>query len=201
MLALYEMTHYVLDGALAALDHIDRMLPRVKTQVMGYCAGGIIATILAAWLEARGENRIASLSLLTTLLDYQEPGPLGHLVSKNSIDAIRQPLTNLGYLPAELMLRTFASLRPHDLFFGRILNSYVLGQREKPFPLLHWLGDGTRTPASLVLWILEELYLNNRLVGGTPIELAGQSIDIASINCPIFLLAQRTTILVHGKVS
>ena len=63
----------------------------VKTQVMGYCAGGIIATILAAWLEARGENRIASLSLLTTLLDYQEPGPLGHLVSKNSIDAIRQP--------------------------------------------------------------------------------------------------------------
>ena len=187
MLAPYEMTHYVLDGALAALDQIDRMLPRVKTQVMGYCAGGIIATILAAWLEARGENRIASLSLLTTLLDYQEPGPLGHLVSENSIDAIRQPLTNLGYLPAELMLRTFASLRPHDLLFGRVLNSYVLGQREKPFPLLHWLGDGTRTPASLVLWILEELYLNNRLVGGTPIELAGQSIDVASINCPIFL--------------
>ena len=31
MLAPYEMTHYVLDGALAALDHIDRMLPRVKT--------------------------------------------------------------------------------------------------------------------------------------------------------------------------
>ena len=138
-------------------------------------------------VETRGENRIASLSLLTTLLDYQEPGPLGHLVSKDSIDAIRQPLTNLGYLPAELMLRTFASLRPHDLLFGRILNSYVLGQREKPFPLLHWLGDGTRTPASLVLWILEELYLNNRLVGGTPIELAGESIDIASINCPIFL--------------
>ncbi len=187
MLAPYEMTHYVLDGALAALHHIDRMLPRVKTQVMGYCAGGIIATILAAWLETRGENRIASLSLLTTLLDYQEPGPLGHLVSKDSIDAIRQPLTNLGYLPAELMLRTFASLRPHDLLFGRVLNSYILGQREKPFPLLHWLGDGTRTPASLVLWILEELYLNNRLIGGTPIELAGESINVASINCPIFL--------------
>ena len=192
MLAPYEMTHYVLDGALAALDHIDRILPRLKTQVMGYCAGGIIATILAAWLETRGENRIASLSLLTTLLDYQEPGPLGHLVSKDSIDAIRQPLTNLGYLPAELMLRTFASLRPYDLLFGRVLNAYILGQREKPFPLLHWLGDGTRTPASLVLWILEELYLNNRLISGTPIELAGQSIDVASINCPIFLFGAET---------
>ena len=43
------------------------------------------------------------------------------------------------------------------------------------------------TPASLVLWILEELYLNNRLIGETPIKLAGQSIDVASINCPIFL--------------
>ena len=187
MLASYDMTHYVLDGALAALDQVERILPRVKTQVMGYCAGGIIATILAAWLEARGENRIASLSLLTTLLDYQEPGPLGHLVSEDSIDAIRQPLTNMGYMPAELMLRTFASLRPHDLLFGRVLTSYVLGQRGKPFPLLHWLGDGTRTPASLILWILEELYLNNRLIGGAPIELAGQSIDVASITCPIFL--------------
>ncbi len=186
-LALYGMTHYVLDGALAALDQIEFMLPGVKTQVMGYCAGGIIATILAALLEARGENRLASLSLLTTLLDYREPGPLGHLVSKDSIDAIRQPLTNMGYLPAELMLRTFASLRPHDLLFSRVLNSYVLGQRQKPFPLLHWLGDGTRIPASLVLWILEELYLNNRLVGGAPIELAGQPIDVASITCPIFL--------------
>jgi polyhydroxyalkanoate synthase len=85
------------------------------------------------------------------------------------------------------MLRTFASLRAHDLLFGRVLNSYVLGQRGKPFPLLHWLGDGTRTPASLVLWILEELYLNNRLVGDSPMELAGQSIDIASITCPVFL--------------
>ena len=187
MLAPYEMTHYVLDGALAALDQIERMLPRAKTQLMGYCAGGVIATILAAWLSARGEDRIASLSLLTTLLDYEDPGPLGHFVSADSIESIRKPLTDMGYLPAELMLRTFASLRPHDLLFGRVLNSYVLGQRGKPFPLLHWLGDGTRTPASLVLWVLEELYLNNTLVADTPIELAGQTIDIASITCPVFL--------------
>ena len=74
---------------------------------------------------------------------------------------------DMGYLPAELMLRTFASLRPHDLLFDRVLNSYVLGQRGKPFSLLHWLGDGTRTPASLILWILEELYLKNTLVETT----------------------------------
>ena len=86
--SVYEMTHYVLDGALAALDQIERMLPRVKTQVTGYCAGGVIAAILAAWLSARGEDRIASLSLFTTLLDYQDPGPLGHFVSEDSIESI-----------------------------------------------------------------------------------------------------------------
>ena len=68
MLAPYDMMHYVLDGGLAALDQIDRMLPRTRTQLMGYCAGGVVATLLTAWLRARGEDRIASLSLLTTLL-------------------------------------------------------------------------------------------------------------------------------------
>ena len=187
LLAPYEMTHYVLDGGLSALDQIERILPRARIQVMGYCAGGVIAAILVAWLTARGEDRIASLSLITTLLDYCEPGPLGHFVSKDSIESIRKPLMDMGYLPAELMLRTFASLRPHDLLFDRVLNSYVLGQRGKPFSLLHWLGDGTRTPASLILWILEELYLKNTLVEKPLIELGGQSIDIASIACPVFL--------------
>jgi polyhydroxyalkanoate synthase len=187
MLAPYDTTHYVLDGALAALDQIDRMLPSVKTQIMGYCAGGVIASIMTAWLKARGDDRIASLSLITTLLDYDEPGPLGRFVSNESIESIRKPLTDVGYLPAEIMLRTFASLRPHDLLIGRILTAYVLGERSKPFPLIHWLGDGTRTPASLVLWFLENLYLNNALVSDQKIEIAGQTIDLSTIDCPVFL--------------
>lgn len=186
-LATYDMTHYLLDGALAALDYICRILPRCKPQVVGYCAGGVVSAILAAWLKARGDDRISSLSLLTTLLDYRDAGPLGHLVSEEGIESIRKPLTELGYLPAEVLLRIFASLRPYDLIFERALSSYILGQRAKPHPLLHWLGDGTRTPASLVLWILENLYLNNVLVADIPFKLAGQHIQLSTINCPVFL--------------
>ena len=187
LLATYEMTHYVLDGALAALDCICRMLPGCKPQVVGYCAGGVVSAILAAWLKACGEDRISSLSLLATLLDYKESGPLGNLVSEESIESFRKPLNDLGYLPAELLLRIFAGLRPHDLIFERMLNSYILGQRAKPNPLLHWLGDGTRTPSSLVLWILEKLYFENVLVKETPFELAGQRIQLSIIDCPVFL--------------
>lgn len=160
----------------------------------------MVATLLTAWLKARGEDRIASLSLLTTLLDYSDPGPLGQFVSAETIESLRKPLTEMGYLPAELMLRTFASLRPHDLLFGRMLNSYVLGQRAKPFPLLHWLGDGTRTPASLVLWILEQLYLKNALVSESQMQLAGQSIDLSAIDCPTFLLATESDDISPGRV-
>jgi polyhydroxyalkanoate synthase subunit PhaC len=189
LLANYDMTHYVLDGALTAVDQIERMTPESKIQLMGYCAGGVIATILTAWMKARNDHRVVSLTLLTTLLDYSDAGPLGQLVSRERIDALKKPLTDLGYLPAELMLRTFASLRPHDLLFGRILNSYVFGERAKPFPLLHWLGDGTRTPAALVLWTLEHLYLENRLVGANPFVLAGQHIDLKQIDIPVFVMA------------
>jgi len=189
LLANYEMTQYVLDGALTAVDQIERMAPGAKIQLMGYCAGGVIASVLAAWMAARGDHRIVSLTLLTTLLDYTHAGPLGQLVSGERIEALRKPLTDLGYLPAELMLRTFASLRPHDLLFGRMLNSYVFGERAKPFPLLHWLGDGTRTPAGLVLWTLEQLYLQNRLVSDEPLRLAGQEIRLSQIEIPVFIMA------------
>ncbi len=189
LLSQYDMTHYVLDGALAALDQIDRMMPRTQVQLMGYCAGGVIASILAAWLSARGEERVASLTLLTTLLDYEEAGPLGQLVSEARLSALREPLTKLGYLPAELMLRTFASLRPHDLLVGRFLSAYFRGERGKPFPLLHWLGDGTRTPAALVIWTLEHLYLHNRLVDTPSLVVAGQPIDLSQIKVPVFLMA------------
>ncbi len=77
LLANYDMTHYVLDGALTAVDQIERMAPESKIQLMGYCAGGVIATILAAWMKARGDHRVVSLTLLTTCeLDYSRR-PLG----------------------------------------------------------------------------------------------------------------------------
>ena len=188
-LANYDATHYVLDGVLAALDQMDRMLGGQPTQLVGYCAGGVLAAIAAAWLKARGEPRVQSLTLLTTLLDYTDPGPLGQFVSQERVDAMAEPLLEKGYLPAEMMLRTFASLKPADLLFSRWMHAYVLGERQKPLPLLHWLGDGTRTPAALVLWVLRTLYLENRLIDPVPLTVAGQSIDLSCLELPVFLFA------------
>jgi polyhydroxyalkanoate synthase len=188
-LANYDVTHYVLDGVLAALDQMHRMLQGQPVQLVGYCAGGVLASIAASWLAARDESRIVSLTLLTTLLDYSKAGPLGEIVTEATVEALAPPLQQLGYLPAELLLRTFASLRPTDLMFARWMQSYVLGERHKPTALLHWLGDGTRTPAALVQWILKSLYLDNRLVDGEPLTIAGHSIDLSRLDIPVFLFA------------
>lgn len=188
-LRAYEMTHYVLDGCVQAMDQLARMCPRLPVQVMGYCAGGVLASILTAWMSARGEgDRICSLSLLTTLLDYDAPGPLGRFVTEQSIAHVESVMQDTGYLPAAISLRTFASLRPHDLYVGRAINSYVLGQRAKPMPLFHWLGDGTRIPAAMVSWILRTLYRENGLVCGAPIQLAGQAIDLGAIQVPTYAM-------------
>lgn len=188
-LRAYDMTHYVLDGCVQAMDQLARMCPKQPVQVMGYCAGGVLAAIMTAWMSARGEaDRISSLSLLTTLLDYQNPGPLGRFVTEQTVEHVESVMAETGYLPAAITLRTFASLRPHDLLVGRAINSYVLGQRAKPFPLFHWLGDGTRIPAAMVSWILNTLYRQNALVHTNPLMLAGQPIELASIQVPTYVL-------------
>ena len=186
----YDMTHYVLDGCVQAMDQLARMCPRVPVQVMGYCAGGVLASLMAAWMTARGEgDRICSLTLLTTLLDYAAPGPLGRFVTEQSITHVESVMQDTGYLPAAVSLRTFASLRPHDLYVGRAINSYLLGQRAKPMPLFHWLGDGTRIPAAMVSWILRTLYQDNGLMHGPPVQLAGQSMALESIAVPTYVMA------------
>src|SRR3712207_9540748 len=63
---------------LDALDAVEEISGQDATHLMGTCSGGILASMTAAVLAAKGrQDRLASLSLLVTVLDQTRAGLLG----------------------------------------------------------------------------------------------------------------------------
>jgi polyhydroxyalkanoate synthase subunit PhaC len=179
-LAELTMTDYLREGLLAALEVVEEITGTQQTNLIGLCLGGTMAAGLLAWLAGRGEDRIRSLTLLNTLLDYTVPGQLGVFTDETAVQRLEQVMDRKGYLPADNMATTFNLLRGRDLVWNYVVNDWLLGKDPAPFDILSWNSDSTRMPAAMHIEYLRSLYLENRLAKGE-LELAGEQLDLTRI--------------------
>ncbi|MEW9612435.1 alpha/beta fold hydrolase [Shinella sp. S4-D37] len=61
-------------GVMAALDAVNAVVPGRGVHAAGYCLGGTLLSIAAADMAHRGDDRLASLTLLAAQTDFTEPG-------------------------------------------------------------------------------------------------------------------------------
>jgi polyhydroxyalkanoate synthase subunit PhaC len=179
-LAELSMSDYLQEGPLAALGVVEEITGAQQTNVAALCLGGTMAAALLAWLTARGEDRIASLTLMNTLLDFTLPGQLGVFTDEATITRLTRVMARKGYLPADSMATTFNLLRGRDLVWNYVVNDWLLGEEPAPFDMLSWNADSTRMPATMQIEYLRSLYLENRLAKGE-LELAGERLDLSKI--------------------
>jgi polyhydroxyalkanoate synthase len=177
-----SMSDYLREGLLAALEVVEEITGAPQTNVAGLCLGGTMAAALAAWLTARGEqDRVASLTLMNTLLDFTLPGQLGVFTDETAIQRLEGTMARKGYLPADNMATTFNLLRARDLVWNYVVNNWLLGEDPAPFDMLSWNADSTRMPAAMQTEYLRSLYLENRLAKGE-LKLAGELLDLSRIS-------------------
>jgi polyhydroxyalkanoate synthase len=174
------MSDYLREGPLAALDVAQAITGAEKVNVAALCLGGTIATATAACLAARGEERINSLTLMNTLLDFSQPGQLGVFTDEKTVDRLEKSMQRSGYLPSESMKTTFDLLRATDLVWNYAVNDWMLGEDPAPFDMLSWNDDSTRMPAAMQVEYLRTLYLQNQLAEGK-MELAGERLDLGEV--------------------
>ncbi|HSL07730.1 MAG TPA: alpha/beta fold hydrolase [Pseudonocardiaceae bacterium] len=180
-LAALTMSDYLREGPLAALEVVEEITGAQQTNLAGLCLGGTIATATLAWLAARGEeDRVRSLTVMNTLLDFTVPGPLGVFTDKATIQRLDRVMQRKGYLPADSMATTFNLLRARDLVWNYVVNNWLLGEEPAPFDILSWNSDSTRMPAVMQTEYLRSLYLENRLAKGE-LELAGERLDLSRV--------------------
>ncbi|HEY3895371.1 MAG TPA: alpha/beta fold hydrolase [Pseudonocardiaceae bacterium] len=180
-LADVTMSDYLREGPLVALEMVEEITGTQQTNLAGLCLGGTLATALLAWLTARGEDRVRSLTVMNTLLDYTLPGQLGVFTDEATIRRLDRTMARTGYLPANSMATTFNLLRGRDLVWNYVVNDWLLGKDPAPFDILSWNADSTRMPAAMQAEYLRFLYQENRLARGE-LELAGERLDLAKIS-------------------
>lgn len=182
------MSDYLREGPLAALEVVGEITGAPKVNMAALCLGGTLATATTAWLAARGDERVNSLTLMNTLLDFSEPGQLGAFTDEKTVARLERTMRRTGYLPAESMKTTFDMLRATDLIWNYVINDWLLGEDPVAFDMLAWNAESTRMPAVMQSEYLRSCYLENRLVEGK-MELAGEQLDLGAVRQDAYVVS------------
>jgi polyhydroxyalkanoate synthase subunit PhaC len=185
-----DFSAYMREGILDALGAIEAATGEREISAIGYCVGGTLLSCALASMQARGDTRIASATLFTTQVDFREAGDLRVFIDENQIKALEDVMSERGYLEGARMANAFNMLRPNDLIWPYVINTYLKGQAPFPFDLLYWNADSTRMTAANHSYYLRHCYLQNDLMQGRAV-IDGVRIDLAKVTIPMMSIATR----------
>jgi polyhydroxyalkanoate synthase len=181
--------NYLSLGPLTALDVVRDITGDPQPNTMGFCVGGTILASALAVACGRGEKPVASVALLTTLLDFSDAGELACLIDEGMVATREATIGRGGLMNGRELAQTFSSLRPNDLIWNYVVGNYLKGETPPPFDILHWNCDSTNLPGPFLAWYLRNLYLENSLRVPGKLEVLGVRLDLGKIDVPAYLLA------------
>jgi polyhydroxyalkanoate synthase len=192
---------YIEQGALTALRIAGEICRVDKVNALGFCVGGTILSSALAVAKARGEDKVASLTLLTTLLDFSEPGELNCFIDEASVTAREKTIGNGGLLSGRELSSVFSALRANDLIWQYVVGNYLKGGKPVAFDLLYWNSDSTNLPGPFAAWYLRNMYLENNLRVPGKLSMCGVKADLGRVDMPAFILATREDHIVPWQTS
>lgn len=182
---------YLALGPFSAIPVVQAISGSQTMNMLGFCIGGTLLSSALAVLAARGEQPAASLTLLTTMLDFADTGDIDIFVDGPSVAAREAAIGKGGLLEGRELMTMFSSLRPNDLVWPYVSGNYLLGNTPQPFDILYWNADSTGLPGPMACWYLRHTYLENRMRIPGELTLCDQPVDLGRIDMPTYLLAAR----------
>lgn len=192
---------YIEQGPLTAIRVMQQIRGVSQVNALGFCVGGTILASALAVARQRGDDPVASLTLLTTLLDFSDTGEIGYFIDEQLVAAREASVGKGGLLPGRELSAVFSALRANDLIWQYVVNNYLKGSKPAAFDLLYWNSDATNLPGPFLAWYLRHMYLENSLRVPGQLEMCGVKVDIGRVDMPVFMLACREDHIVPWKTS
>lgn len=182
---------YILNGVVKAINVAQEISGQDQINALGFCVGGTLISSALALLYGRGENPVASLTLLTTLLDFSDTGVIDVFIDEAQVAMREQSIGKGGLMPGRDFASAFSSLRPNDLVWNYVKSNYLKGEDPPPFDLLYWNADSTNLPGPMFCWYLRNMYLENNLKVPGKLRVTGEKIDLSKVDAPTFIFGSR----------
>jgi polyhydroxyalkanoate synthase subunit PhaC len=182
---------YIEEGAIKAVAACASITGSKQINALGFCIGGTILTTALGVLATRGEKPLASLTLLTSMLDFTDTGILDIFIDENMVKYREQQIGSGGLLKGKELASTFSFLRPNDLVWNYVVGNYLKGETPPPFDLLYWNSDSTNLPGPMYCWYLRNTYHENNLVKPGKVTVCGQKLDLRKVDIPAYIYGSR----------
>jgi polyhydroxyalkanoate synthase len=192
---------YLEMGPLRAIDAVLDITGAKRTHALGFCVGGTILSCAAAVLAARQQEKLATLTLLTTMLDFSDTGDIGFLIDKGSVALREAAIGRGGILPGKELALTFGTLRANDLIWRYVIDNYLKGATPDAFDLLYWDSDCVSLPGPMYCWYTRNTYLENNIKEPGKTTQCGVPIDLSKVRVPLYLLASREDHIVPWRTA
>ncbi|MBA3049898.1 alpha/beta fold hydrolase, partial [Brevundimonas sp.] len=183
------MDAYVKDGVIAALDAVRLATGEADADLVSYCLGGTLSAMTLAYLaQTGGADRIASATLIATLVDFGDMGEWSVFTSEQDLNAFDRYLDDKGYVESHDLTKLFSAVRANDLIWSSVVNHYLLGDEARASDLLWWFDDGSRIPARMLKEYGRQILRGNQLKDGG-VVIDGVTLDLKAIKTPVMIVA------------
>ena len=183
------MDAYVKDGVIAALDAVEAATGEADADLVSYCLGGTLSAMTLAYLVGTGRaERVASVTLIATLVDFGDMGEWSVFTGEDDLKAFDRYLDDKGYVEAHDLTKLFSAVRANDLIWSSVVNHYLLGDEARASDLLWWFDDGSRIPARMLKEYGRQILRGNQLKDGG-VQIDGVTLDLKAIQTPVMIVA------------
>mgnify|MGYP001815219728 FL=1 len=185
------MHEYLHEGVMTAIDAVSTIVSKRKIHAVGYCLGGTLLAIAAAYMAREHDDRLKTMTMFAAQIDFREAGEITTMLGEGTFTFLEALMRKQGYLTMENMTGAFASLRVSDLIYDPMFQRYLLGKDRSLNDLMAWNEDGTRMPYKMHTEYLRNCYMENNLAEAR-YEVNGKPVCVGDIQVPAFVLGTAT---------
>jgi polyhydroxyalkanoate synthase len=186
----YGLDAYVKEGVIAAMDAVGMATGEPDVDLVSYCLGGTLSAMTLAYLAGTDRaDRVASATLIATLVDFADMGEWSVFTGEADMKAFDRYLDERGYVEAHDLTKLFSTVRANDLIWSSVVNHYLLGDEARASDLLWWFDDGSRIPARMLKEYGAQVLRGNRLKEKGGVSIDGVALDLGAIRTPVMIVA------------